>query len=325
MKKTLMTLLLVFTLLLTFAVPTVLAEDAASAGTGLDAILDQIRAAIGEESFSEYMVEKTVKKLLISLQKEADTRGVPVEELLDSAVSRLMNEDGSFDVLSLLGSLMSGDLFGSSETADEEDKDDDSMEELLNLPYFTERALRDTAVDAYVIDEYKDSLEAGDVQFVFKVYVENEEGDPQYNLGYFELRNYKADGADLKLANSASRIEYLAFDKNETGEYVLTEAIGTEDGNRYESSLEVLLDKFGVTRESMESQLADKDYYITGDIVSYLEKHPEYERIEYNGEMKALEEMRELYGAAEDAMWSRMLEGIDMSELAELATFLGGD
>ena len=325
MKKTLVALLLVFSLLLTFALPSVLAEDGASADAGMNAILDQIQAAVGEEFSGDYMVEKIVKKLLISLQEEADTRGVSVEELLDSAVSRLRNEDGSFDILPLLGGLMSGDLFGSSEAADEEDENDDSMEELLNMPYFTERALRDTAVDAYVIDEYKDSLEASDVQFVFKVYVENEEGDPQYNLGYFELRNFKADGADLKLDSSASRIEYLAFDKNEAGEYVLTEAIGTEDGDGFESSLEVLLQKFGVTRESMESQLVDKDYYITSDIVSYLEKHPEYERIEYNGELKTLEEMRELQDAAEDAMWERALEGIDMSELAEMAKLLGGN
>ena len=319
MKKTLMSLALVFVLVLTLLSPAAMAEDAAAAGTGLDELMDQFITLTGEDVSGNYLLENAVKKLLIYIQEKAEEQNISVEELLDTFVAGLKDENGKFDSSKLLGLLMSG--FGSSSgSADEEEGM--TAEEVRNLPYFKEREFRDDAVGAHVIDEYRDSLETGDVQLVFKAYVMNAEDDPLYNLGYFELHNFKADGTDLKLMSIASSIEYLAFEKNEAGEYVLAEAIRAEEGDGFEASLGALLEKYGASREQLESQIANKNYYITGDMMVYLENHPEYERIEYNGELRTLDEMQGLFQEAEDAMWDNVLEGVDMSDLADL---FGGD
>ena len=317
MKKTICGLLVAIMLVVTLAIPMASAEQAEEDRFGfgsLEAIIKSLFPNDGEGDPKEYSLENTVKDILISIQDKAAEKGVEIEDLLDEWLGKIKNEIGEIDLESI-GSLI-GDFFGFGSESDDEEV---TLEEFRNSPYILEREARDAAVDAYIIDEYKDTLEPGDVQIVIKTYATNAEDDPLYNLGYFMLINFTAEGTDLKFKNSAANTEYLAFEKNEAGEYILIEAIPAEEGEGYADSVTALCEKFGITADSFYDEISQMniDYYKSSELLYFLQNHPEYERIEYQGELKTLDEMQQVFDDALTVIFSTAFADFDFSDADE--------
>jgi len=86
----------------------------------------------------------------------------------------------------------------------------------------------------------------------------------------------------------------FTFDTAEDGSVSIREAKATEDGENYTSSLEALCKEYGTTLEDYEGVLEFSDLMDTLTLLGCLKDHPEYERIEYMGELHTLEEMDQI-------------------------------
>ena len=291
-KKRFLAFLTALMLVFSLALPAALAE-ADPEGSELDGLMEMLGALLGVDmTDGEYIVEKLVSSIVAAIKEEADARGVSPEALVQEFIAGLVGEDGELDLSGLIGLIGFGSGFG-----DDEDAGDEGEEYSL---YDAFRA-RNAVIDEYIKDEYRDILEPGDVQIPYHLDIENAEGDPLYDLGYFGLQNFTVDGTDLKLKNAAGAVEYLTFTADEDLNFTLVEAIRAEDGEGYADSIATLCEKHGITVESFNTNLDQKDFYETMYLFTFLRDHPEYERIEYLGEMRTVDEM--------ETLWSRTLAG----------------
>ena len=298
MKKSLLALLTALILVFTFAVPV------ADAGGFRDRFADlknRIQSAYGskEENNSEYVVEKLVKKLMGLVEDKCRENGIEPSQILDQLLAQFTDESGNIDV-SALTSLIG--LF----TSGEKDTGTESSEEFV-IPagsYIEQMFRRDDIIRLHVADEYKDLLEAGDVQIITLIIAPHAEDDLRYALGYFSLSNYTADGKDLKFKNYAGNVEYLEFAVDDDKNFELVEVIPAEEGENYSSSIDALCEKYGEDRKSFDYRTDEmhREWERLYDMISCLEDHPEYERIEFNGEMKTLDELQTINDDLFDAI-----------------------
>ena len=194
------------------------------------------------------------------------------------------SEDG--ELLSLLGS-----LFGDGE-GDEDIDLDKLLEEYRSSPEYQEYMARYAALKDYLNAEYAEALEQGDVQVFTESDISNfDNDDPNVEFGYFALANYTADGKDLKLLNYAGNMELLTYEKQEDGTYKVVEAIAAEEGDDYEPSIEKMCEAFGIPYSDYTDHMMWKDFDEVIDMYRFMKDHPEYERIEYMGELRTPEEL----------------------------------
>ena len=291
MKKTFLAILMALMLVVTAALPVAGADGL---GDRLSHLKDTIKSAIGgkEESGSEYAVEKLVKKLVGMIEEKCRENGIDASQVLDQLLPMFTDENGKVDLsalTSLIGMFTSGGA----------DSEEDPMAELdfSEGSYLGQVFRRDDMIREYVAEEYKDLLETGDVQIITMITVPHEEDELRYVLGYFSLANYRAEGKDLKFMNYAGNVEYLAFAGEDGANLTLAEAIPAEEGVNYSASVDALCEKYGRDRKDFDWDIDEmhKAWEETYRMVDFLEDHPEYERIEYMGEMKTLEEMQQIY------------------------------
>ena len=289
MKKSILALLMALVLVVSIAAP-----------AGADGFMDKIRnlkdkivsAISGEEKKDEenqYAVEKTVKKLLKNVENKCKELGVEPEAALEQVMGLITNEEGKVDLskaLSLISMLKPGDAGAGTEE-----------EEIPTGGYIEMIRNRGPVLQEYIKNEYKDTLEAGDVQIVCYVTSSNEDDDLRFALGYFWLTNYTADGKDLKFKNSIGNAEYLIFDTDDDLKFTLIEATSAAEGEEYSASVDAMCEKHKVSREQFDHDTSElqRDWEEAGALMYFLEDHPEYERIEYKGELKNHDEMEEIY------------------------------
>ena len=311
MKRSLLAFLLAFILAFTLAVPAAGAD-----GGRLGDLLNKVRSVFADDS--ETAVEESadpdgrglgslIRRGLGKVQEMLDEEGIDVESLIGRLFTRFTGSSGEEavgEIAGLLGGLLGGEgeadlsglsgllgmLGGGDDDTDLTDADIDSN------PYIIALRARDAAVEAYIIDEYKDILEPGDVQIVITNILINDEDDPTRNLGYFELKNYTVDGVNLMLKNSMGHVEYLTFTVNEEGVFELAEAVRAEEGDGYEASVAAMCEKYGITPDAFYAEMGNMDFYETLQLSSFLMNHPEYEKIEYNGEPASKDDL--------DAVWT---------------------
>ena len=290
MKKSFLALLMALVLVISMVAP-------ASADGFVDKmrnLKDKIVSAVsgGEKKDDEeqYAIEKMVQKLLTGVKDKCKEVGAEAEAALENVMAMITDEEGKVDVakvISLLG-LFSSDETGMEMGAEEEIPTGGYIEMLRN---------RGAVLQEYILNEYKDTLEPGDVQLVSYVTCSNEDDDPRFTLGYFFLMNYTLDGKDLKFKNSAGNVEYLVFDMDENLKFTLIEATPAAEGEGYSASVDAMCEKHKVTRAQFDHDTSDLqiEWEKAGTLMYFLVNHPEYERIEFNGEMKNQAEMEEIY------------------------------
>ena len=291
MKKSILTLLMALVLVVSIAAP-------AGAGGFMDkmrTLKNKIVSAVSSEEKKgeeeQYVIEKLVKKLLTSVKDKCDEMGIEPEEAIEQVMGMITNEEGKVDItkaLSLIRRITSGETGTETGTEEEEIPTGGYIEMLRN---------REPVLQEYILNEYKDTLEPGDVQLVSYVTSRNEDDDLRFALGYFCLMNFNLDGKDLKFKNSAGNVEYLIFDMDDDLKFTLTEATPAAEGEEYSASIDAMCEKHKVTRAQFDYDTSElqREWEESSTLMYFLGKHPEYERIEYNGEMKNLEEMEEIY------------------------------
>ena len=220
----------------------------------------------------------------------------------NSVILKLLKEglsrEGGPELEALMGALFGS---GSEELSDEEWEK--MLEDYYNSPEYQDVLTREAAIQEYILNEYRDTLEAGDVQFICigsGLDDVKENGTYQY-LRNLSLTNYTADGANLRMKNYAGNDELLYLAKQEDGTYQVIEAIQAEDGENYASSIAAMSEKYGASLDTVNINLGEKEWAETFDLACFLREHPEYEKVEYQGELRTAEELDVIADAALDA------------------------
>ena len=296
MKK-MLALLLVLVLAFSVAIP---AAGASGFGDGIKKLWDKVQSTFGgEDGEDEYVVERLVKKLVNVIREKCEEQGIDPSEILGQIQELITDENGNIDaskVIALIGSFTTGGV------------SDESEEELAQElgQYIDMYRAREAAITAYMIEKYKDTLEPGDVQVVSYVTLSNEEDDLREALGYYALLNYTVDGKDLKLKNSAGAVEYMLFEVDEEMNFTLVEEVVAEEGENFDASVDALCERHKVKRSDFNHTLSGNNIMWAQalDLAHYLANHPEYERFEFEGEMKTEAELE----AISDEYFDRLME-----------------
>ena len=300
MKKSFLALLMAAVLLFSVLAPAALAEKG-STGEKIFSLLKKLQSSTGEEESNngeKYVVERFLKQAIDSLNDGEGLEGSDIDQLIGTLLGGLSGEEGDTDLSAIIGLL--GSFLGSG------DEGEDDFEALLNSYYesdeYIDQQAKTEAVENYIFDEYKDAIELGDVQIMHQFTLYRWDGPNPENMffGYFTLSSFKADGTDLKFIDNAGCLELLTVEKNEDGTYSVVEAIRAEEGDDYEDTFAALCETFGTTVENAESDLSCYEWYVMYELGAFLKEHPEYERIEYDGELRTAEEL----SALEDAFWA---------------------
>ena len=227
-------------------------------------------------------------------------------------------ETSDADILSLLGGLLGGEtgttgetgsasdlealmmlggLLGGSEGEGEgtEDIDLDSFLESFKLSEeYQEYMARYAAIQEHLNLEHAEGLPAGDEQVMSlsEIYDSNVPDNPDVVFGLFTLMNYKKseDGKELKALNSAGSVEILTLEKQEDGTFRVLEAATARDED-FEADLKVLCETYGTTTATYEEAKKWQIFDLVADLYSFMANHPEYEKIEFQGEMLSAEDL----------------------------------
>ena len=195
-----------------------------------------------------------------------------------------------------VGGFLTGMLGGSLDDV----SDDDWAkwaEEYRNSPEYQEEMARKAAMEAYVLKEFADGLEAGDAQVVCLgagIDDVQEDGSWKY-LRNFSLTNYTADGKNLKMKNYANNVELLYVTKQEDGSYQVEVVMQAEEGEKYEASIVAMAEKYGEELDTVKINLGRKESAEVYNLANYLREHPEYEKGEFQGEYKTPDELDEIF------------------------------
>jgi hypothetical protein len=300
------------------------AETSAGDGkNGLADLLNGLISELGSEQGNEKAEEVSEalsalkNKLKENLSRAKDDK--KISEILDGLADKLsgaltseeaggsgllaklaegLGKEGGAGLESLLGALLGSD---SGEMTDEEWEK--MLEEYYNSPEYQDVLKREAAIQDHILKEYQDTLEAGDVQFICigsGLDDETEDGGYKY-LRYLSLTNFTLDGADLKMKNYAGCPELLVLVKQEDGSYQITEAVRAEDGENYAASITAMSEKYGASIDTVNLNLGEKDWAEAFDLAYFLREHSEYEKAEYQGELRTAEELDAIADAALDA------------------------
>ena len=191
------------------------------------------------------------------------------------------------------------------------------------------------AVCYHLMEETSEYLEAGDaavISFVLGDLDENEDGTVNL-LGYFTVVNFDADEenpADLLFKNGASITELLTLKLNEDGKYEVTDCITAEDAEDYLDCVAQMCEVMDIDTDVFYEEIGFCDFAFISDLHNFLIASPEYERIDYMGELVSHEDLDAiademfydclvLYGLTE------LVEGIDDAEAEEEAVDISVD
>ena len=201
-------------------------------------------------------------------------------------------ETSDADILSLLGGLLGG---SEGEGEGTEDIDLESFLESFKLSEeYQEYVARYAAIQEHLNLEHAEGLPAGDEQVMSlsELYDSNVPDNPDVVFGLFTLMNYtkSEDGKELKALNSAGTVEILTLEKQEDGTFRVLEAATARDED-FEADLKVLCETYGTTTATYEEAKKWQIFDLVADLYSFMANHPEYEKIEFQGEMLSAEDL----------------------------------
>ena len=235
-----------------------------------------------------------------------ENSGTNSGSLLSSLMSVLANPDGSLNFDAILGYMEIDPDFEVKFSADEEVK----------------KALYE-ALEAEIRNTWGIYYEASEVSFFVPVTAALESSEDNSTvriMGDFCLLNYNPEEAKLVLASGGEFPGLLVFEKQEDGSYLCTEKKYAEDGTDVISSLTALSEEIGITYEQYEKTASDRDTWIVKAFKEYLEEHPEYESIEWDGEELTLKDLTSKYSNSMRDMVLNSLAG----NTEDLTSALGG-
>ena len=224
--------------------------------------------------------------------------GIDVGGLLGSVADRLGISREAIDAgLGKIAGMLPGMDMGTGTGMDE----DELAGALTGM--IEEIEAMDAACAAHVTAEYAELLEAGDEQIVVMTVASQitlEDGT-QKVLGLFGMENYAAEGNELRLMNFAATPELMTMVRHEDGSFEVTDTKWAADGDDFADSFAALCDEIGADLVDYADLKAEYDWLEASRICDLFGAHPEYGKIEYMGEMKTPEEMKQICGELLDA------------------------
>lgn len=151
--------------------------------------------------------------------------------------------------------------------------------------------------DDYIREHNAESMEAGDVQIVASNSLADEEIDEDQakRLACVIQNNYRMDEENqLWLVSSSEDVVLFTHQKDQDGNYLVTDAEFAEKGENYESSIQALNLKMDDPSDELQEDLEASRIMVAYDLKKYLEEHPEVKGIEFEGEIRTAEELDEI-------------------------------
>ena len=151
--------------------------------------------------------------------------------------------------------------------------------------------------DDYIREHNAGSMEAGDVQIVASNSLADEEIDEDQarRLACVIQNNYRMDEENqLRLVSSSEDVVLFTHQKDQDGNYIVTDAEFAEKGENYESSIQALNLKMDDPSDELQEDLEASRIMVAYDLKKYLEEHPEVKGIEFEGEIRTAEELDEI-------------------------------
>jgi len=305
-------------------------------GSLLSGLKDKAKDKLSKLSAKMTLLKDILKRKIDKAKNAAKLLKTLAEMAVKSSAKESGEEKKSSGIISLFGALLGGSdgktgagagssegsdssvlsaLFGGllSDSPEEMTEEETAkwLEEYHKSPEYLDEQAREAAIEAHVLDEYKDSLEAGDVQFVCigsGIDDIQEDGSFKY-LRNLSLTNFTLDGKNLKMKNYANAPELVYLAKNEAGVWTVTEATQAADGMTYADSIAAMSEKYGAEIDTVKLNLGEKDWAEAFNLAFFLREHDEYEKAEYQGELRTAEELDAIADEALDAA----LAGVDFS------------
>ena len=151
--------------------------------------------------------------------------------------------------------------------------------------------------DDYIRERNAGSMEAGDVQIVASNSLADEEIDEDQarRLACVIQNNYRIDEENqLRLVSSSEDVVLFTHQKDQDGNYIVTDAEFAEKGENYDSSIQALNLKMDDPSDELQEDLEASRIMVAYDLKEYLEEHPEVKGIEFEGEIRTAEELDEI-------------------------------
>lgn len=151
--------------------------------------------------------------------------------------------------------------------------------------------------DDYIREHNAESMEAGDVQIVASNSLADEEIDEDQarRLACVIQNNYRMDEENqLRLVSSSEDVVLFTHQKDQDGNYLVTDAEFAEKGENYDSSIQALNLKMDDPSDELQEDLEASRIMVAYDLKKYLEEHPEVKGIEFEGEIRTAEELDEI-------------------------------
>ena len=239
--------------------------------------LNKIAGTFGEQFGA---LEAQGQKVLEYIQEKVQNNAGSFK--LDGSTSRKLKDlaGGLFDALT--GGFGSGGM------------DYDALDALME-----KFAVLSSAENEFLLAMNSKVMETGDVQLLstFPIGMDDDElaGEEVKALIYASVTNYTEDGTVLRLLSGSDvPVLFTLVWNEESGTYTVTDAKETADGEDFTASFQAMCDEVGA---DLNDALLDIEYakaFHIGDMAEFLKDHPEYEGIEFQGEIKTADELEQI-------------------------------
>lgn len=286
-------------LAVTMCVSSAVYADDSSSG-----IADSIRSLLSDEEVQNALFgeEGLVNELLpegTDLQEVEDQIALVESQgsqILEAIQSKIDSADSSLDPSALEG--LAGELIGAfigSELPEGAD-----LEDIIETYSDTLDAMK-----AYYLEKNAETMDPADVQIVSMshAYQDSDYSQPQYRfLSCLTQDNYRQDGNVLRYVSGASDSILFTFSKDEDGTVQVVDAVFAQDGEGWKDSLQAMGDEVGMSVEEILSEIDFSEYLRLSEMISYLDEHEDIEGLEYMGEIRTSEELRDIQTAFLDEL-----------------------
>ena len=179
-----------------------------------------------------------------------------------------------------------------------------SLDEIDELVKTTDSIRK--AEEQYILEHNEGLYDYADVQIVgnTSLYEDDFDREEIRIIASMIQGNYKEnDEGQLLFVSGGSDIVMFTHKKDENGNYPVIDAVFAEDGEKYMPSLEAMCEEVGIPSEEVLDTIEFAEKSFPFDLREYLNAHPEYKGIEYDGEIRTAEEFDELWNALIDEMY----------------------
>ena len=267
-----------------------------------------LESLFGEDgAVTEILPEKEqIQEITGTIKEKLGEAGSEIGTVLGEVMEQAKSDPGSLnlDTLKEYGGELLGMLIGGG-------TDDVSLDEIFRI-YDN---LKETE-EEYMAEHNAGLMEQGDVRIFTntRLHEDEYEQDEIKVLTCFQQNEYNLnDENQLLFVSSAKDIVLFTHQKDEEGNYPITDAAFAENSEDYMPELEAFCEEVGETPgDDILTTIRIHEAMVVSNLKMYMEEHPEIEGIEYDGEIRTAEEL--------DAIWDVLLNetfGVSEEEAAE--------